>query len=244
MTRRLRPGRAVTGVYGRVGTLPHVIIHRAEVDRSRFNPDLALPYNLRASDFAGAMQDIYDFFYDVNRYLLDNNLQRLEDMLRPANLSGTLSDMLTDALAKHSRSLTPNLYHNGHPDLIVRDRYPGNRVKAGEDGVEVKSTRKVGGAVDTHGARNQTLATFVYTIDNDRAKPAQERDPLRIREIYCGTVTEADFRSNSRGRLGTRTATLDKEGIARFRQSWVYMDVPTKVAARTTHAQPWRSATS
>jgi hypothetical protein len=100
-----------------------------------------------------AMQDVYDFFYDVNSYLLNNSLQRLDEMLRPANLSGMLSDMIADALAKHSRTLTVNLYHNGHPDLLVRDRYPNNAVKAGEEGVEVKSTRKRGGAVDTHGAR-------------------------------------------------------------------------------------------
>jgi len=38
--------------------------------------------------------------------------------------------LLTDALAKRSRSLTPNLHHNDHPDLIVRGRYP--RVASGK----------------------------------------------------------------------------------------------------------------
>ena len=132
-------------------------IRKAEVDQAKLNYDLALPYELRLRDFEMAMQDVYDFFYDVNRHLLEKGLQRLDDMLRPANLSGTLSDMLTEALAKHSRVLTPNLFHNGHPDLIVHDRYPSNAVKAG-DGVEVKSTRGRGGAVDTHGARDQTLS--------------------------------------------------------------------------------------
>ncbi len=61
--------------------------------------------------------------------------------------------MLIASLAKHSRSLTVNLYHNGHPDLVVNGLYPDNRVKAGLEGVEIKATRKAGGAVDTHGAR-------------------------------------------------------------------------------------------
>jgi hypothetical protein len=76
-------------------------------------------------------------------------------MLRPANMSGMVSDMLTASLAKHSRSLVVNAYHNGHPDLLVKGQYPNNAAKSGEMGVEIKSTRKPGGAVDTHGGRDQ-----------------------------------------------------------------------------------------
>lgn len=101
------------------------------------------------------MQDIYDFFYDINRGLIQWGLLRLDDMLRPAIMFSLLSDMLTASLSKHSRALTVNLYHNGHPDLVVNGVYAGNRIKAGEQGVEIKTTRKSGGAVDTHGARNQ-----------------------------------------------------------------------------------------
>lgn len=198
------------------------------VDQTRINRQIELPYNLRVDDFVAAMQDVYDFFFDVNSFLLDRGLRRLDDMLRPANLSGMLSDMLTESLAKHSRALTPNLKHNGHPDLIVVDRYPNNAVSSGTEGVEVKTTRKRGGAVDTHGARDQTLATFVYTVDNDRSKPAHERDPLTFREVYCATVTVDDFRANPRGPLGTRTATLHADGIARYRESGlIYHDRTT-----------------
>lgn len=215
-------------------------IPRAEVDQSKLNRQLALPYQLRLGDFEMAMRDVYDFFFDVNTSLMDKGLQRLEDMLRPANLSGTLSDMVTESLAKHSRVLTPNLYHNGHPDLIVRDKYANNSVKSGEFGVEIKSTRKAGGAVDTHGARQQTLCTWVYTIDNDRSKPAHEREPLRFREIYIATVNIDDFRRNNRGELGTRTATLHAEGIKKFREGWVYKDLPAQQSARQS-AQAWRA---
>jgi hypothetical protein len=213
---------------------------RATVVPTSFNRNLSLPYNLRIEDFRGAMQDVYDFFGDVNEYLLDRGLQRLEDMLRPANLSGTLSDMITDSLAKHSRSLTVNLYHNGHPDLIVIDRYPNNSVKAGEDGVEVKTTRSRGGAVDMHGPRNQTLCVFVYDTNNDRSKAAHDREPLMIREVYIATVNEGDFRRNERGELGTRTATLDREGIRKFRESWVYLDLSATVGGRMYNAGRWR----
>ena len=180
-----------------------------------------MPFGLRLKDFEMAMQDVYDFFYDVNLGLIERGLQRLDDMLRPAIMSGVLSDMLTASLAKHSRSLTVNLYHNGHPDLVVNGVYPGNKVKAGSEGVEIKATRKAGGAVDTHGARNQWMCVFVYDVDNS-TEPAKDRAPMTVTEIYLGYVTKDDFRKNQRGELGTRTATLHKSGIEKLRKSWVY----------------------
>src|SRR5437870_7965300 len=168
-----------------------------------------------------AMQDVYDFFHDVNVGLVERGLERLDDMLRPAIMSGLLSDLLTASLGKHSRTLTTNCYFNGHPDRVVRGVYPDNCVKAGSQGVEIKTTRKTGGAVDTHGARDQWMCVFVYTVDIE-TEPAASREPMTITEVYLSEVTRADFRRNERGELGTRTATLGKQGLARFRQSWVY----------------------
>ncbi len=168
-----------------------------------------------------AMQDVYDFFYDVNQGLIGKSLARLDDMLRPAIMSGLLSDMVTSSLAKHSRSLTPNIFFNGHPDLVVRGVYPNDRVQAGTDGVEIKTTRKRGGAVDTHGARDQWMCVFVYDVDTT-TEPARERRAMEFSEVYLGQVTRDDFRKNARGELGTRTATLHKDGIKKLRESWVY----------------------
>lgn len=214
---------------------------KATVDRAKFNSALSLPYQLRVDDFALAMADVYDFFFDVNTNLIDKGLQRLDDMIRPAALSGMLSDMITDSLAQKSRSLTSNLHHNGHPDLIVRGRYSDDSVKSGDEGVEIKATRKPGGGVDTHGAREQTLCVWVYDVDNDRSKPTHLRDPLMFREIYIAQVRVTDFRNNDRGALGTRTATLHGEGLKVLRQGWVYRDLPTRISSRRT-ATSWRQA--
>ncbi len=147
----------------------------------------------------------------------------MEDMMRPAALSGMISDMLTASLAQHARSLTENTSFNGHPDLVVQGVYPDNAVQAGEEGVEVKTTKKRGGAVDMHGAREQWLCVFVYEADT-KTQPASERAALRFTEVYLGHVTVADFRRNERGELGTRTATLHREGIAELRENWLYLD--------------------
>ena len=142
-------------------------------------------------------------------------------MLRPAILSGILSDLLTSNLARHSRSLTENTYFNGHPDLLVEGRYPDDAVKSGEDGVEVKCTRKPGGAVDTHGARAQWMCVFVYRVDS-KTEPASARRPLEFAEVYLARVEVEDFRKNARGELGTRTATLHRDGVRKLREGWVY----------------------
>lgn len=194
---------------------------RNALNLEKFNRAIQLPFELRLDDFRLAAQDVYDFFFDVNTNLVARGLDRLDEMLRPAIMSGVLSDMLTASLAKHSRSLAVNAYFNGHPDLVVKGRYPGNAASAGELGVEIKTTRKAGGAVDTHGAREQWMCVFVYEVDNI-GEPASDRAPMRFTEIYLGKVELDDFRKNARGELGTRTATLHARGIAKLRQNWVY----------------------
>ncbi|MBS0329034.1 MAG: hypothetical protein JSR30_04225 [Proteobacteria bacterium] len=201
---------------------------RNNVVKTAFNKEAVLPYELRLQDFDSAIQDVYDFFYDVNSHLVGKGLDRLDDMLRPAIMSGVLSDMVTASLAKHSRTLVENRYFNGHPDLVVKGKYPGNSVKAGEFGIEIKTTRKAGGAVDTHGARDQWMCVFVYVVDNE-TEPSSNRQPLTFTEIYLGNVTVDDFRRNARGELGTRTATLHAEGIAKLRKNWIYrLESPRK----------------
>jgi len=196
-------------------------ITRNQPDAAKFNSKADLPFQLRLKDFELAMQDVYDFFYDVNVLLSSKGLERLDDMLRPAIMSGLLSDMLTASLARHSRTLVQNRYFNGHPDLLVRGRYPNDGVKAGSEGIEIKTTRKAGGAVDTHGARDQWMCVFVYNIDSE-TEPAVERHAMAFTEVYLGQVTISDFRQNPRGPLGTRTATLDRQGIMKLRANWIY----------------------
>ena len=194
---------------------------RNNVDTDKLNDDAALPYALRLMDFQIAMQDVYDLFHDINSLLLARGLKRLEEMLRPAAMSGLISDLLTASLANHARSLTENGYFNGHPDLIVAGAYPNDRVQAGSEGIEIRSTRKKGGAVDTHGARDQWMCVFVYEVDTE-TEPARDRRPMSFTEVYLAHVGIDDFRSNPRGELGTRTATLHRDGIRKLREHWVY----------------------
>jgi hypothetical protein len=75
--------------------------------------------------------------------------------------------------------------------------------------------------VDTHGAREQWMCVFVYVVDIE-TEPARERAPMSFTEVYLGFVTTDDFRKNPRGELGTRTATLHRQGIEKLRLGWIY----------------------
>lgn len=77
--------------------------------------------------------------------------------------------------------------------------------------------------MDTHGARDQWMCSFVYAIDNT-TQPAIKRAPMIFREVYVAEVKVADFRQNDRGKLGTRTATLDREGLKKLRDCWLYRE--------------------
>ena len=55
-----------------------------DVNTKWLNRSAQLPFVLRLKDFEIAMQDVYDFFYDVNLGLIERGLQRLDDMLQPA----------------------------------------------------------------------------------------------------------------------------------------------------------------
>jgi len=65
------------------------------------------------------------------------------------------------------------------------------------------------------------MCVFVYEVDNT-TEPASNREAMQFTEVYLGQVVEEDFRSNARGTLGTRTATLHAQGIAKLRQGWIY----------------------
>ncbi|TAK25053.1 MAG: hypothetical protein EPO26_04380 [Chloroflexota bacterium] len=197
-------------------------MQRAE-PRAAFNPKANLPYELRLDSFESALRDLYDLLADINSALVSRNLQRLEEMVRPAIFSGIVSDAMSAALARHSRVLVENRFHNGHPDLIPRGLYPNNAVAAGDDGVEVKAT-KGSGAVDTHGARDAWLCVFRWSIDVDQEKPIRQRAPTHSVEILLARLIREDFRQNARGELGTRTASPNAAGLAKLRANWIYRE--------------------
>lgn len=65
------------------------------------------------------------------------------------------------------------------------------------------------------------MCVFVYDVDAE-AEPVRDRPPMSFTEVYLAHVEVEDFRRNPRGGLGTRTATLHRDGVRKLRQHWVY----------------------
>ena len=196
------------------------MLTRAVPQGSALNPAAVLPYSLRLADFELAMQDVYDLLFDINTALMGRDLRRFEETVRSAIFSGILSDAISASVARHSRALTTNQFHNGHPDLIPEGRYAHNAIASGEDGVEVKAT-KGRGAVDAHGARPGWLCVFRYEVDST-TEPEVNRAPTRFTEILLAQMEVDDFRLNARGELGTRTASPNRNGLLKHRENYVY----------------------
>lgn len=198
-------------------------INRAAPDENAFNPDATLPYSLRLDDFRLVMLDVYDLLHDINQALAARGVKRFEETVRAAIFSGILSDTIVASVARHSRVLTENRFHNGHPDLIPTGVYAYDEVQSGREGIEVKATRGRG-AVDTHGAREAWLLIFRYEVDS-KTEPAIDRGPTRFVEVLLAHLTREDFRRNDRGELGTRTASPNRRGLQKLRSNWIYREL-------------------
>ena len=67
------------------------------------------------------------------------------------------------------------------------------------------------------------LRLMDFESDNT-SEPAADREPMTFTEVYLANVGVDDFRRNPRGELGTRTATLDRFGVRKLREHWLYLE--------------------
>jgi|SRR5688572_16198812 len=112
---------------GRRSVLIMAIV-RNNVSGKSFNRRTHYRFKLRLKDFEMGMQDVYDFFYDVNRFLVGRGLLRLDDTLRPAIMSGLLADMLTSSMGNGSnlRSHSSQLTDHWRCSTLPSRRFPLN----------------------------------------------------------------------------------------------------------------------
>jgi hypothetical protein len=120
-----------------------VYIDRATLHPKGWNEKVNLPYGLRPSEIKAAIDDIYDFLHNVNRFLIERGWDRLEETLSAATFSGVMSELVVEGVSKRSATIIKNQCHNGRPDLIPRGMYGDDGCLRGADGIEVKASRLV-----------------------------------------------------------------------------------------------------
>jgi hypothetical protein len=156
-------------------------IDRPKVHPRGFDHRLTLPYGLRAAEVRAAIDSIYDFLHNVNRFLTQNGWERLEELLEPQTFSGVISEFVVQFASAQSASVVKNQYHNGRPDLLPRGQYDNDAVQQGTEGIEVKASRNTGGW-QGHNIESGWIIIFQYEVDVV-SEPVEDRQPTRFARI-------------------------------------------------------------
>ncbi|MDP9238580.1 MAG: hypothetical protein M3P30_14500 [Chloroflexota bacterium] len=207
-------------------------IDRATLHPKGWNEKVNLPYGLRASEIKAAIDDIYDFLYNINRFLVERGWDRLEETLSAATFSGVMSELVVEGVSKRSVTIIKNQYHNGRPDLVPRGMYSDEGCLRGADGIEVKASRWSNGW-QGHNVEDGWIMICQYYIDR-QTEPIENRSPSRIDRMMCAQLTEDDWSFSGRGANSRRTptASIKRSGVAKLEANAIYLD-PTYVPRPT-----------
>jgi hypothetical protein len=199
-------------------------IDRPTLHPKGFSAQTALPYDLRAAEVRAAMDDLYDFLYNVNTFLTSRGYERMEELLAGAVYSGVVSELVVQSLSKQSVTLTANQWHNGRPDLVPTGLYGDTGILRGEEGVEVKASRHESGW-QGHNPETGWIMIFQYRIDLI-TDPVEARDPTIFERVLCAYLDEADWSFSGRSGASRRTitASIRKSGTEKLRANPVYLD--------------------
>lgn len=199
-------------------------VDRPNLHPRGFNHAADLPYGLRVAEIRAALDELYDFLHNVNRFLTERGWDRLEETLGAATFSGVISEMVVESVSKQSAALIKNQYHNGRPDLVPRGHYEGDAVLQGAEGVEVKASRNDGGW-QGHNVENGWICIFQYQVDRD-VEPVEEREPTKFVRVLLAQLDEGDWSFSGRRETSRRTPTASilRSGKAKLLANPVYWD--------------------
>ena len=125
--------------------------------------------------------------------------------MMPANFSTLVSEFMTTRIPGQCDSLAKNLYHNGHPDIIPRGKFPGNSVQHADEGIEVKASRYEKGW-QGHNAEDTWLMVFVYDSNRPRDVLVNQR-PFQFIGVFCARLVKTDWAFAGRSETSRRTIT-------------------------------------
>lgn len=196
----------------------------APLKASGFNATAQIPHGLNISHLRQAMQQFLDFLEFINLQLNSKSIERLESFLMPANFSSIVSEFLCSAIPKHCKSIARNRYHNGHPDLIPINQYPGNSVQHGSAGIEIKASRYKRGW-QGHNAEDSWVLVFVFDC-NSSAEAASDAVPIpfQFNKVVGAQLEQSDWTISGRSATSRRTptASIARSGFDKMEANWIY----------------------
>lgn len=191
-----------------------------------FNPKASLPYGLTVKQIQSAMQEYLDFHCFINKQLHQKGLERFETMLMPANFSSVVGEFMSSNIPKYCKSLVKNRYHNGHPDLLPKGKFPEEAAQHVSDGIEVKASRYLKGW-QGHNPENVWLMVFVF--DGNRLGDLYKNiapKPFKFLLVLGAKLTKSDWLYSGRSETSRRTitASVTKSGYQKMQTNWIYRD--------------------
>ncbi len=203
----------------------------APVDPNGFNPNCKLPFGLKTEHIKAAMEEFVDFLGFINTQLHGREIPRFENFLMPANFSSMVGEFMHIGIEKHCPTLVKNRYHNGHPDLIPKGKFPKDSIQHGLEGIEIKASR-YSKAWQGHNAEECWLMVFVF----DSNRPADKEKnvdltPFKFVAVYGAQLAKEDWKFAGRSETSRRTITASVvgSGYEKMVANWIYKDPLVKV---------------
>ena len=191
-----------------------------------FNRDAEIPYGLTINSIHKAMDAFVDFLSFINTQLHTKRMPRLETLLMPANFSSMVGEFIVTVIPQYCRTLVKNHYHNGHPDLIPKDMFPGNSILHATEGIEVKASRHKSGW-QGHNPEDVWLLVFVFDANSNRDNiKGVLPKPFRFVKVVGARLTKNDWSFSGRSMTSRRTitATVARSGCKKMEMNWIYRD--------------------
>lgn len=189
-----------------------------------FNHRAQLPHGLTTAHVHAAMNDFVNFLGFINLQLHTREIERLETMLMPANFSSIVGEFMSSSIPKHCPTVVKNQYHNGHPDMIPKGRFPNDAVQHADEGIEIKGSRYLKGW-QGHNPEDTWLMVFAFDSNRpvDAAKGIAPR-PFRFVMVVGARITKEDwlFAGRSATSRRTITASITKSGYDKMMANWIY----------------------
>lgn len=207
-----------------------------EFNEDWFNPDADLPYGVQPDEVKTAIQEFYDFYDDLNRFLMREDHGRIETVLRANNaLSDFIGNVATEELAQASDALIMNQKQDGFPDILPVDNAEYEEkeyeVHHGVHGIETKCSKSNGGW-QAHNNEEAWFVVFRYQR-GDPEDDLDEMEPIRLVQVLAGSLDEDDWSHSGRSGDSRRTITssIISSGMYKLRSNPIYED-PEAITGR------------
>lgn len=195
-----------------------------------FNPNAEIPYRCTLEHIRAAMGEFVEFLRFINEQLRSREIPRLESFLMPANFSSLVGEFMNITIPKYCPGVVKNNYHNGHPDLIPKGKFPNDAVQYTTEGIEIKASRRKSG---WQGHNPEKVWLMIFVFDSNTARDDLNNippKPFRFKAVYGAQLEKHDWKFSGRSDASRRTitASVTRNGYDKMTYNWIYRDPENK----------------